>query len=142
MKTFHFRLDRALRWRETQVGLQKMRLAAATARLADIENTLEHQRVSLSQASSHLQQDLAACSFQFFAGFCDRARIRIRDLEAQAAVAKRSVAVEMNRLIEASQKARLLDNLKDADLARWRQDFDRELAAFADEAFLGRLQSR
>ncbi len=140
MKAFHFRLDQALRWRETQVSLQKARVSAAVGRLAAIEKTLDSERVSLSTASTRLIEETVGHALQSFAAFRDRTRARIRDLEAQSAVAKRSVALEMNKLIEARQKTRLLENLKLADHTRWRQDLDRELAAFADEAFLSRLQ--
>ena len=68
-------------------------------------------------------------------------RARIRDCEAQALAAQRALALEMSRLVEANRKLRLLENLKGTDAGRWRREFDRELAAFADEAFLGRIQS-
>jgi hypothetical protein len=48
----------------------------------------------------------------------------------------------MALLIEANQKLRLLENVKRTDQGRWRKEFDRELAALADEAFLCRLQSK
>jgi hypothetical protein len=140
VKAFHFRLDQALRWRETQVSLQKARVSAAAGRLAAIENALENERASLSGASTRLLQETIGHALQSFGAFRDRTLARIRDLEAQSAVAKRSVALEMKKLIEASQKARLLENLKQADHTRWRRELDRELAAFADEVFLSRLQ--
>jgi hypothetical protein len=36
----------------------------------------------------------------------------------------------------------LLENLKESGEGIWRRQFDRELSAFADEAFLSRLQSK
>ena len=141
MKAFHFRLDPALRWRETQVNLQKARVAGAVAQLAGIETNLEAQRSALSNASTRICIEPTGSALQAFAAFKDTTRTRVRDLEAQAAIAQKAVTLEMNRLIEANQKVQLLDNLKSEDRTRWQQAFDRELAAFADEAFLSRRQS-
>jgi flagellar export protein FliJ len=140
VKAFHFRLDQALRWRETQASLQKSRVAAAVGRLAEIDRALENERASLTAASSGIVDNPAGHSLQSFAAFRDRTRARIRDLEGQSLVARRNVGLEMTSLIEATRKVRVLENLKQADQTRWRQDLDRELAAFADEAFLSRLQ--
>jgi hypothetical protein len=47
----------------------------------------------------------------------------------------------LNRLIEANQKLQLMENLKQTDRGLWCKEFDRDLAAFADAAFLSRIQS-
>ena len=140
MKAYQFRLDQALRWRETQAGLQRARVAAAVGRQSEIDRALENERASLTAASSGIVDNPAGYSLQSFAAFRDRTRARIRDLEGQALVARRNVGLEMTSLVEATRKVRVLENLKQADQTRWRRDLDRELAAFADEAFLSRLQ--
>jgi flagellar export protein FliJ len=140
VKAFHFRLDQALRWRETQAGLQKSRVAATVGRLSEIERLLESERASLNGACSSLVDDPVGHAMQAFAAFRDRTRSRIRDLEGQSLTARRNVGLEMNQLVEATRKVRILENLKQTDHIRWRKDLDRELAAFADEAFLSRLQ--
>jgi hypothetical protein len=141
VKAFHFHLDQALSWRETQVSLQKTRLAAAVAQMATISNSLETQHVALSNAATRILHQPTGDALQSYAAFKTMTLSHIRDLEAQAAAAQRSVALEMNRLIEANQKVRLLENLKHTAQTRWRHDFDHELAVFADEAFLSRRQS-
>jgi hypothetical protein len=142
MKAFTFRLEQALRWRETQVNLQKSRVAGAAGRLAEIELILEARRTELSTAATRIIDAPTGRALESYAGFKEKSRARIRDSEAQALVAQRTLALEMNRLIEARQKLRLLENLKRGGEERWRREFDRELAAFADEAFLCRLQSK
>ena len=47
--------------------------------------------------------------------------------------------VEMDRLLEGDRKLRLLQDLKKAGRREWRMEHERELAAFADEAFVGRV---
>ena len=46
----------------------------------------------------------------------------------------------MSRLIEADRKLKLIENLKANARTEWLRQFDRELSAFADEAFLNRIQ--
>jgi hypothetical protein len=142
MKAFTFRLEQALRWRDTQVNLQKSRVAGAAGRLVEVEAILEARRAELSSAATRIIDGPTGAALRSYEGFRERSRARIRDSEAQALAAQRTLALEMNRLIEARQKLRTFENLRRTGEERWRRDFDRELAAFADEAFLCRLQSK
>ncbi len=142
MKTFKFRLEQALRWRETQVDLQKSRVAEAVGRLAEIASLLNARKAELAGATALIHDEPTGVALGSFAGFKEKSRMRIRDLEAQSAVAQRTVELEMNRLIEANQRVKAVENLKQRDEGRWRRELERELAAFADEAFLCRVQSK
>jgi hypothetical protein len=141
MKAFVFRLDQALRWRETQLDVQKSRVSAAVGRLAQIEASLEAKKAALSGGAAQIAEQATGATLTSFAGFKEKSLASIRDCEAQALAARRALALEMNRLVEARQKKELLESLKRKSQAGWRREFDRELAAFADEAFLGRIQS-
>ena len=141
MKAFTFRLEQTLRWRDTQVNLQKSHVAVAAGRLAEIEATLEARKAELSTAAARIVDRPTGGTLESYAGFKEKSRARIRDSEAQVLVAQRTLTLEMNRLIEARQKLRLFENLKRTGEVRWQKEFDRELAAFADEAFLCRLQA-
>jgi flagellar export protein FliJ len=142
MKAYTFRLEQALRWRETQAILQKTRVAGAVGHLAEIVASLEARRVELANAAVRIAYGPTGAALASYAGFREKSRARIGDLEAQALAAQRALDLEMNRLMEANQRSRLLENLKRAGQDRWRREFDRELAAFADEAFLCRIQAK
>ncbi|HEY3824617.1 MAG TPA: hypothetical protein VGL82_08660 [Bryobacteraceae bacterium] len=142
MKAFTFRLEQALRWRETQVNLRKARVAVATARLAEIEALREARKAEMSAAAAGIVDGSTGAGLASYAGFREKARAGIRDAEAQTLVAQRTLTLEMNGLMEARRQLRLLENLRHAAETRWQQDFDRELATFADEVFLSRMQSR
>jgi flagellar export protein FliJ len=142
MKSFDFRLDQALRWRETQVSLQKARLAGAAGVAARAQEALDSQRAELTRQSQQVSRGATGTALESYAAYAGRAHARIRQLQEQAVAARQALDSEMNRLIEANRKVRLLENLKRAEHVRWTQQFDRELAAFADEAFLGKLQSK
>jgi hypothetical protein len=140
VKNFSFRLEQALRWRQTQVSLQKSRVAGAAGVVAEIAATLEVRRAELANAAARIAEGPTGAALVSYAGFKEKSRARIGELEAQALAAQRTLTVEMNRLTEAGQRSHLLENLKQAGETRWRREFDRELADFADEAFLCRLQ--
>jgi len=141
MKAFTFRLEQARRWRETQVDLMKLRAAAAAGRLAGIEAELEAERSGLSTAAARILDGPTGGALESYARFIEKSRAHIRDLEAQSLAAKRTLTLEMNRLIEANRRLKLIENLKHAGRERWRKEFNGELADFADEAFLSRLES-
>lgn len=141
MRAFTFRLEQALHWRETQINLQKSQVAGAVARLAEIAASLGAQRSELASATARLSDEPTGAVLMSYARFKEKSLVRIRDSEAQALVAQRTLALEMGRLVEANQKLRSIENLKRTDLGRWRKEFDRELSDFADEAFLSRIQS-
>lgn len=136
MKAFTFRLEQALRWRATQVNLGKTRAAAAAGRVAGINGEIEARRSELLTAANRILDSPTGGALESYAGFKEKSHARIRDLEGQALVAQRTLTLEMNRLMEANRKVRLLENFKRASQGRWRKEFDRELSDFADEAFL------
>ncbi|HEX4274576.1 MAG TPA: flagellar FliJ family protein [Bryobacteraceae bacterium] len=144
MKAFAFRLEQVLRWRETQVNLQKARLAGAAGKLAEIEAKLRGLQTELQAAASQLidaaRGDVTGLGLDTYAGFRRRSNGHIRGLEAQAVAARKIVEVETRQLIDVNRKLRAIENLKHAELGEWRRQFDRELAAFTDEAFLQGLR--
>ena len=139
MKAFRFRLDQALRWRATQVDLEKSRVAAAAQRLASLQAQAEAGRRELREIPPQLT---TGSELQSRAVWRDRLRRQILDLEKRAKEAEQALAAQMKLLVEADRDRLLLENLRETEQARWQSAFNRELEAFAGEAFLGRLQSK
>jgi hemerythrin-like domain-containing protein len=134
VKAFRFRLDQALRWRATQVDLEKSRVGIAASRLAALRaqadaraRELKDQQIGTVATGSELAS---------LAVWRDRMRRQILDLEKQAKQAERALAEQMKLLIEANRKHLLLENLERTEQARWKAAFSRELENFASEAFL------
>jgi len=142
VKAFEFRLDQALRWRSTQVDIEKSHAAQAAARLAAIRAELEARRTELREAPRHLSAGSNGASLESFGVWTNRIRRHIADLEKKAKEAAAALAARMELLLEANRKRRLLENLRQTEHGRWRVESNRELEAFAGEAFLGRLQSK
>jgi hypothetical protein len=145
MKAFSFRLEQALRWRGTQVAVQQARAATAAVQTFAVEALLTSARAEAAGGAADIIDVLrepTGFPLSSYAAFIDRSRARIRQLEANLAAAKRALAVERDLLVAANRKLRLLENLKHDAQLRWRGEFDRELSAFADEAFLSALRAR
>ena len=142
MKAFSFRLEQALRWRGTQVAAQQARVAGAAAQRSTIEALLKSARAEAAGGAADLIREPTGFPLSSYAAFSARSRARICQLEADLAAAERALAAERDLLVAANRKLRLIENLKQGAQQRWRHEFDRELAAFADEAFLGASRAR
>lgn len=141
MKNFDFRFERALRWRNTQLELQRGRVRAATARvqsatasIAELENAGEQAATQVAAATSGLQ----GLSYDGYAARLRREKTALNERLCQHQAA---LDQELRRAMQADTAVRLLDRLKTVELQRWTSEFDRELETFAGEAFLGRVQS-
>jgi flagellar export protein FliJ len=141
VKAFSFRLEQVLRWREMQVSLQKARVAAAAGHVSQLRNALDLRKAELAASAAQIAREPTGLELGAYAAFVEKSSARIREIEDRAKAAQSALAAETDRLIEANRKLRLLEDLKRTAQGQWRAEHDRELAAFADEAFLGRLQS-
>ena len=143
MKAFHFRLDQALRWRGTQLDLEKSRVSLAAQRLQELRAEIETRRAELSDGAGQFSASGGTgSSLTLWAGFTERARGQIKDLENSATQAEQALNAQLQLLTEANRKVQLLENLKQSEQSKWHAEFNRDLEAFAGESFLFRLQSR
>ncbi|MES1262221.1 MAG: hypothetical protein ABUS49_10835 [Acidobacteriota bacterium] len=143
MRAFHFRLDQALRWRAGQLDLEKSRVSLAARLLQDLRLELDTCRRDMADGAGQLSANGGTgSSLALWAGFTDRSRRQIKDLETRAGQAEQALAAQMQLLVAANRQVRLLENLKQGQHGRWQAEFSRELEAFAGESYLFRLQSR
>jgi flagellar export protein FliJ len=138
MNSFRFRLDSVLRWRQTELKLQEARLSAATKRVGELQAALGGIQSALDTAHVRLRDGAEGQALQSYGAFRSVATAHMRDCERRIAEARQAVAEETGRMLEATRKVRLLEKLRDTQHLEWRRGFDKELAAFADEAFLAR----
>jgi hypothetical protein len=143
MKAFHFRLDQAMRWRSTQIEVERARVSLASQLVRHIQGEIGNHEAALLAGSEQLSTGGSmGASLAPWAVFQDRARREIKALESKAAEAEKALAVQMQFLTEANRRLQLLENLKQAAQAQWKAEFSRELEAFAGETYLFRLQSK
>jgi hypothetical protein len=117
---------------------QQARVAAAVARRSGILTQLDAIKAEAAICAADIIREPAGVALAACPAFAARSLARTRQLDADFAATDRALAVEMDLLVVANTKLRLLENLRSREQARWRTEFDRELSAFADEAFLSR----
>jgi hypothetical protein len=138
MKAFQFRLAPALRWRSAQLGLEQERLSQAVRHAAALESELSAGYSELRVGAAQLVS-AGSAAFESWAAWADRCHRRIQILDGQLKAAKKALALQRQRMVEAHRKVRVLENLKRDGNARWERDLGRETESFAGEAFLIRL---
>jgi hypothetical protein len=138
MKAFHFRLDPALRWRSTQLRLEREGVSRATIHLSALQTELNTVHIELRSGAADLVS-AGSVAFAGWATYVDRCRRRIRVLEDQSREAKQSLSLQTRKMVQAHQQVRVLENLKRDDHAEWVRELSRETETLAGEAFLASL---
>src|SRR5215469_5952387 len=142
MKAFRFRLDQALRWRRAQADQLRAKAAAAADRISVLSADLEARERTLHSDAESLTQRPDSEGLQNWSAYMRRVKREKTDVEKRLREAERLLGEQIRLLVEANRKVRLLDKLREKAAQQWNADMQRELEAFANDAFLGRLQSR
>lgn len=139
MKAFHFRLDQVLKWRSSQVDVEKGRLAVALARSAELRRHVNDLETQLLRGARGYHAGTTGDELGAWGAFYKTTRKQIVGLEAEAQEAETALAACRASLVEADRRLRLLQNLRHLRHDRWIADWNRELEAFAAESFLAKL---
>ncbi|HWZ29756.1 MAG TPA: hypothetical protein VNX18_00380 [Bryobacteraceae bacterium] len=144
MKKFSFPLGRVLDWRETQAIIEESKLERLYAELRVIdanEAALIRQRDesnrALLAAPATTGADLAA--LDTFRRFTAAEHVR---LEQRRVDCSKRIAAQIQTLALKRREVRLLERLKARRFAAWNQEFNREIDAQADEAYLAKWSAR
>ena len=135
MKAFHFRLDPALRWRDTQLRIEQEAAARIATRIATLQTELNARHAELRSGSADLIS-AGAAAFASWNAWVTRSKQRIRTLNAQIVEARKALIIQTQKITEARRKLRILENLKEDARAQWTKDLARETETLASEAFL------
>jgi len=140
MKRFQFPLDRVRRWRSEQASVEELKLGQLRDRLVALGEA--KQRVELARARSEQevlgQPLIEASELQSLEAYRLHTRTQIRDIEIQQRQCEEQVMEQRHRLIDARQKAELLERLKQKALGEWLAANNREEEALATELFLAK----
>ena len=139
MKAFSFRLEPVVRWREMQLGLQRGSAAAAMGRVSQLQALLDLRTAEGDAGSEQIRREPTGVVLASYARHVETSRARIREAADQL---RRPNALLRPRWIVSltrTRSSRLIEDLRQARHREWRIEHERELAAFADEAFLGRV---
>jgi len=144
MSSFHFRLQKVLAWRRTQLELEDAKLKrqiAVVAELdrvrAELEATAIRSEVEVRNWSPLAGQDLAA-----LAGYHVHVQNREKDLATRRREALQQLEAQQQAMLEARRRCRLLERLEQRRHAEWQAAADREVEQLAAEAYLSGLVRR
>ncbi len=138
MKKFAFRLDSALKWRNTQLQLERAKLGTLLndeTRLKSELETLARQRseavASLQQAERFETMELRALSAYLIGASA-------RENQLHESIARRRYTIQQQRqqVLAAERNFRLLEKLREKRLDEWNAEFHKHIDAAAEEAWL------
>jgi hypothetical protein len=139
--TFRFRLEKVLAWRRTQFEIEESRYRQALAGLASLDHARAELEASAIQAEVQVRawnrvegSDLAALD-----GFRRAVRSKEQTIAARRVESAKAADVQLQNMLEAQRRCRLLERLKERRLAEWQTENDRFLEQVATEAYLARL---
>ncbi|MBM3774054.1 MAG: hypothetical protein FJW37_02735 [Acidobacteria bacterium] len=138
MKPFHFRLERVLAWRKTQLEIEKARAARLAAEMRECALAIERLEAERVASGQELlgQASVEGWSLAALAGYRTRLGMAGRRLEAQRQDFERRYGEQRSRVIEAQQRSRLLEKLKGRQHAEHQQESGKELEPFSAENYL------
>jgi flagellar export protein FliJ len=144
MAAFEFRLERVLRWRATQLGLEQMRLIQAVAEMKKSEADLakiEQERVD-SGRDLLASGAIAGWSLAALAGYRDSLARQADRMRRQRAEQESRVAAQRQTVLEAQRRCELLERLKARRREEARQQERREIESSAGELHLAQWSAR
>jgi len=140
LQSFHFRLEKVLAWRRTELELEQYKMRLLCVELERIEQSrarltaervVAHHEILRARRIDGAELNAHAARLVYFDGQ-DRALLRRRSEQEQL------IAEAHKRLLEAQRRLRLLEKLKAGRHAQWQTELNREVEAFAAEAHLAR----
>jgi flagellar biosynthesis chaperone FliJ len=137
MKKFEFRLDSVLRWRDTQLQLERGKLNALLSEEANLRDSLE---TLASERRSALQclakEQLFSFDLRSLSSYLVGAEARATMLQEQIRKRSQSVAEQRDRVIHAERNVKLLLKLREKRQLEWKTGVEREIEANAEESWL------
>jgi flagellar export protein FliJ len=140
MKAFRFSLERVLDWRRRQAELEENKLRDLLAESRRIESAQLALADSRREAQACVRGGAPPKPHELWAlsAYLERSAREEAALAQRRGAHEKLVAAQRQRVVESHRQCRLLEKLKETRRAEWQRDFDRELEAFAGEAYLSR----
>jgi hypothetical protein len=144
MKNFHFRLERVLEWRRTELELEQARFEQQVRELRELDS--ERANIEAAAIKSEIEvrawRPLAGSDLTAQATFRRHVIEKEKQIEVRREAARRKLEIRKTALIEARRRCELLERLKDRRLCEWQAAADRELEALAAESHLAGFARR
>jgi hypothetical protein len=137
MTKFHFRLASVLRLREMQLAVEEEKLQILLHDIAQKERALAATAEERASAVDFVQKqtDTGHAELRALSAFLLGTSARAAQLRDSIERAKSLAAEQRQRVTAAQRNERLLLKLKEAKLAEWQAQYDRELEIVAQETW-------
>jgi hypothetical protein len=137
MKKFAFRLDSALRWRDTQLKVERGKLGALLAEEAKLKDNLEtlgsERRAALQCLA---KEQLFSLDLRSLSSYLVGAEARATMLQEQIRKRGKVVSEQRERVVHAERNVKLLLKLRQKREVEWKAGLEREIEANAEESWL------
>jgi len=137
-------LERVLRWRDGQAGLEELKLEQLREGLAALgaqKRGIESERARSLEQVLH-QPAVEATELHSLDAYRVHSRDQIRAIENREREAEAQVEQQRQRVIQARRDAELLERLKQKARDAWQATSDREQESLAGELYLARRTRR
>ena len=138
MKKFEFRLDAALRWRNTQLQLERVKLQKLLSeeqRLkANLQSLLDERQAALIELQSSAQ--IQASDLRTMSAYLLGVDARVHLSRGEIAKYAGPIAQQRRNLLKAERNVRLLEKLREDRYSEWKHEFDKEIEQGAEESWL------
>lgn len=140
MKRFQFSLDRAKRYREALLRVEKARYSMLLSAEASIAHRIDELSTSSFDQRIALSRNLEADGAQFerLHQFGEFVSIEVNRLGRERDELRKEAIHQASKVAAGRQKVELLDKLKGKELQRWIKQSDQELQLGAEESFNAR----
>jgi flagellar export protein FliJ len=142
--TFTFRLEKVLRWRQTQLELEQFALSRLTAECARWDAALKKLEDGRRAAenSAHSSGPVRGGYLAALATYQKHIQHEKQLCTERRHECERKMEQQRARLLKARREFRLLEKLRQLRRAEWEIAVDREFEALAAEAYLARWAPR
>ena len=143
MKPFRFSLQRVLEFRASKVDLEETKLGALRNELAGLDREIERVEQSRQKSVRALAtvQESRGEDLRALTRFCARLEREHMALAQKRLSCCQQFARQQQTYLQARTEHRLIEKLRERQLAEWTREAGRELDRVAGELYLARWQS-
>ena len=143
MKSFRFRLQRVLEYRQLQQSLEQTKLQKLTTQRSVLEQDLKMNQKNQNSSWISPEPGRALSASDLY--FASDHRRMLKRQEAQLLhkfqVIEKDIQIQQQRVLEAKRRQELLEKLKLRRRMEWQTELDRELEELASDAYRSRLSA-
>ena len=143
MKKFQFSLSAALKLRESQLQVERIKLQKLFAEEQSLTNAIDRLVADRRDAASFIygQASVNAEDLRTLSCFSVGADARAIFLREQLARHAKSIQEQKARLMQAERRVKLLGKLRNRKFEAWTEEANREIEVAAQESWLSKRHS-